>query len=102
MGVAPGPGQRIPPTSRTYVHPQSVPPLRVASRWRRLAAGSVGEKTMSADERKSTIVQAGAITRRSALTGLAAAAGAAGASQLLPSLARYAHAATAEPIKIGF
>src|SRR3712207_4655149 len=42
------------------------------------------------------------ISRRTALTGLAAAAGVVAGSQLLPSVSRYAHAQTAEPIRLGF
>ncbi len=42
------------------------------------------------------------ISRRTALTGLAAAGGVVAASQLLPSLSRYAHAQTAAPIRLGF
>jgi branched-chain amino acid transport system substrate-binding protein len=56
---------------------------------------------MSRDERNFTSAKAG-VTRRSAMSGVAATAGVIGASQLLPSLARTAHAATAAPIKIGF
>ncbi|MDQ3559626.1 MAG: ABC transporter substrate-binding protein, partial [Pseudomonadota bacterium] len=42
------------------------------------------------------------ITRRTAVKSLAAAAGLGAGAQLLPSLSRYAHAQTAEPIRIGF
>lgn len=42
------------------------------------------------------------ITRRAAVQGLAAAAGLGAGAQLLPSLGRYAHAQTSEPIRIGF